>query len=292
MTRNQKSKCGNEKLQELARSIVSRMNHLGYQAPLSHAYEILAASRGHRNWPTMAALIERTKGQAYAEKPQIYTAVADGWHLVLQSRWHGSHHVTLQLFDNDGRLQGGFFYDEQERLIHRDLRICPPNIVGFSKMTNFLRDHTVTIAIKTCDLGFIVDSRGVPHDLDNLPDDMWVRGDLVLLDVPLTTLPNDLHVENSLVIDCSIVKSLPRGLDVRMLGLMWDDGEVLSTANDLKVRGNIISMRSVSKVNPSWVSSGNVNPLTRFDLNQGTFTARELFRLGIEELSRIQALVA
>jgi hypothetical protein len=292
MARNQKSKCGDEKLQELARNIVSRMKHLGYQAPLSHAYEILAASRGHRNWPTMAALVERTKGPANAGKPQIYTAVADGWHLVLRSRWHRSQYLTLQLMDNEGQPQGGFFFDEQERRIDRNLLESPPNIVGFSKMTSFLRDHAVTITIKTCDLGFIVDSSGVPHDLDNLPDNMWVRGDLVLLDIPLTALPNGLHVENSLVVDCSVLKSLPRGLDVRMLGLMWDDGEVLSTAKDLKVRGNNVSMRSVSKVNPSWISAGNVNPLTRFALNQGTFTARELFGVGLGELSRIQALVA
>jgi hypothetical protein len=292
MARNQNFKCGDGKLQELARNIESRMNHLGYQAPLSHAYEILAASRGHRNWATMTALVERTKGPADNEKPQIYAAVADGWHLVLRSRWRGSQYTTLQLVDNEGCPQGGFFFDEQERRIDHNLLESPPNLVGFSKMTNFLRDQAVTITIKTRDLGFIVDTRGVPHDLDNLPDDMWVRGDLVLVDVPLKALPNGLHVENSLVVDCSIVRSLPSGLDIGTLALMWDDGEVLSTANDLKVRGNCISMRSVSKVDPSWISAGNVNPLTRFKLNQGTFTARELFGVGAEELSRIQALVA
>lgn len=287
MTRNTKSKSGDEKLQELARNIESRLNHLGYQAPLSHAYEILAASKGHRNWATMTALIERAKGPDVDEKSQIYMAVADGWQLVLQGRWHGSHHVTLRLFDNTGQSQGGFFYDEQERLIHRDLRVSPPTMIGFSKMTRFLQEQAVTITIQTRDLGFIVDSHGVPHALDNLPNDIWVRGDLVLIGVPLKALPNGLHVENSLVVDCSNIRILPRGLDVRMLGLLWDDGEVLSTANGLKVRGDCISMRSVSKVDPSWISAGNVNPMTRFSLNQGKFTARELFGVGVEELSRI-----
>jgi hypothetical protein len=43
-----------------AKRIKERMDELGYEVPLSHAYQILAANYGHPNWQTMKALLERT----------------------------------------------------------------------------------------------------------------------------------------------------------------------------------------------------------------------------------------
>jgi ABC-type proline/glycine betaine transport system substrate-binding protein len=42
-----------------AKRIKDRMGDLGYDAPLSHAYQILASNYGHPNWATMKALLER-----------------------------------------------------------------------------------------------------------------------------------------------------------------------------------------------------------------------------------------
>jgi hypothetical protein len=45
---------------QAAKRIKERMDELGYDAPLSHAYQLLAASHGHANWATMKALLEKT----------------------------------------------------------------------------------------------------------------------------------------------------------------------------------------------------------------------------------------
>lgn len=42
-----------------AHAIKSRLEEMGYKAPLSHAYEILATSRGYRNWPTMKSTLDK-----------------------------------------------------------------------------------------------------------------------------------------------------------------------------------------------------------------------------------------
>jgi hypothetical protein len=43
-----------------AQRIKERMAELGYEIPLSHAYQILAANYGYPNWQTMKALLEGT----------------------------------------------------------------------------------------------------------------------------------------------------------------------------------------------------------------------------------------
>jgi intracellular multiplication protein IcmB len=59
------SKLGNEKhcaddaqAKQRAQAIKARMADLGHTIPLTHAYEIMATSYGHRNWPTMKATLK------------------------------------------------------------------------------------------------------------------------------------------------------------------------------------------------------------------------------------------
>lgn len=47
-----------EQAKRRAKSIKARMKELGYEMPLTHAYEALASSCGFRNWPTMKAQLQ------------------------------------------------------------------------------------------------------------------------------------------------------------------------------------------------------------------------------------------
>jgi hypothetical protein len=48
-----------EQAKRRAKSIKTRMKELGYEMPLTHAYEALASSCGFRNWPTMKAQFDQ-----------------------------------------------------------------------------------------------------------------------------------------------------------------------------------------------------------------------------------------
>ncbi len=53
-----------EQAKRRAKSIKARMKELGYEMPLTHAYEALASSCGFRNWPTMKAQFATSSGVA------------------------------------------------------------------------------------------------------------------------------------------------------------------------------------------------------------------------------------
>lgn len=65
--------------------IKSRMDELGHTLPLTHAYEVLAASCGYRNWPTMKAQFEFAANKALGEPRKLpdivaYSFGSDGGH--------------------------------------------------------------------------------------------------------------------------------------------------------------------------------------------------------------------
>jgi hypothetical protein len=286
----QKKKSDNDKLQMLARDIENRLNQLGYQARLSHAYEILAASRGHRNWATMSSLARRA---GCGSQPQIYVTLDGGWHLAIYRRYARSHKVVLHLIDARGQFQGAFIYDELRRVISYtclkgiDGLENAPDMVGFSKMSGFMRDRAITVDGNTSHLGFIIDSRYTLHDLCNLQDNMEIRGDLNLLGAPSLSLPAGLYVEGALVVDSSVTKHLPSGLNVGSLSIIDDDGSILRTAADIKVRRQCIGLRSTERLDAAWLRNTSIKPYARFYLQNGVFSARELFGLGMEELRRV-----
>lgn len=51
-----------EQAKRRAKTIKARMKELGYEMPLTHAYEALASSCGFRNWPTMKAQFTTSSG--------------------------------------------------------------------------------------------------------------------------------------------------------------------------------------------------------------------------------------
>ena len=59
---NENARSPIDKLKKRAYTIQSRMKELGHQVSLAHAYEVLAASSGFRNWPTMKSKAETSEG--------------------------------------------------------------------------------------------------------------------------------------------------------------------------------------------------------------------------------------
>lgn len=56
--------------------IKSRMDELGHKLPLTHAYEVLAAACGYRNWPTMRAQFEFAASKTPCEARKLPETVA------------------------------------------------------------------------------------------------------------------------------------------------------------------------------------------------------------------------
>lgn len=74
----------NETAKKRARSMKARLGELGHQVPLTHVYEILSTSCGHRNWPTMKAALSssptsQTLDQSSARRPVFVLQDGSEW---------------------------------------------------------------------------------------------------------------------------------------------------------------------------------------------------------------------
>jgi intracellular multiplication protein IcmB len=65
-----------EQAKRRAKSIKARMKELGYEMPLTHAYEALASSCGFRNWPTMKAQFASQTASKSSFLDQLQVSVA------------------------------------------------------------------------------------------------------------------------------------------------------------------------------------------------------------------------
>lgn len=224
----------------------------------------------------MRAIAERSLDGQHLSKEQIYAAVSDGWKLMLLHRWGSSEHTTLQLVDDENKPHGRFLYDENRRLVTGSALPDFPTRLGFSKMAEFVSTFGVTFSVDLRNLGFLIDEGGAIHDLAALPENLRIRGDLVIpWDLELFNLPDGMKVEGELMVGKSL-RSLPKNLDVGRLNLFWNDGRLLNTASNLTIRRNQIGLRDASHFDPSWLERGIVKQNTIIYADGTTFTAREL----------------
>ncbi|MCS4090172.1 Leucine-rich repeat (LRR) protein [Rhizobium sp. BK176] len=101
------------------------------------------------------------------------------------------------------------------------------------------------------EFGFLVDTKGIRHQLTELPDGVEVDGSLVIVEGSVTTLPDNMTVHGRLRIENGKLAALPRGLTVKGSLEIDYNRKIRDLPSDLVVEGRLSMRRTRIKKIPA-----------------------------------------
>lgn len=144
----------------------------------------------------------------------------------------------LSLRDKDGIARATLEVNENEVVEMKGADNLAPNFEYAKMISPFFRHEKLKFNVDFTRFNYVVDSDGMVHELNNLPEGLTVFGNLDLESSEIKSLPRNMKVGKSLSISDTPIEMLPEGLEVG--GDLFVDGtRIKGIPSDLNVAGDM-----------------------------------------------------
>lgn len=127
------------------------------------------------------------------------------------------------------------------------------------KVREFLRASQFSLLDRAWEVGIVVDEMGEMHDIDRLPENLCVRGNLLIDDPSVRSLPTGLEVSGKLILRGASIAALPTKLKVGK-GLDASESGLEELPKDHGISGSIdLSRSAITKLAEDIFIDGNLD---------------------------------